>query len=211
MAARLRATGLPLGLALSFALTGCRPRPGWRAPPASDASTDAPTDASSDARAAPPEGGSTAAGSPEAGEPADDEMPPATSDELTERTRHLLEAMGKDESDLATDILFPRDGWLATRDADNPGKDWEKKVDGPFRKALHRLSRREKGVERAQFVAIELGHSLSQVTPKRHGWKKPLWVLSGARVTFVVDGRTRTLSIREMTAWRGAWYVTRLK
>ena len=27
----------------------------------------------------------------------------------------------------------------------------------------------------------------------------------------VVDGKTRTLSIREMTAWRGAWYVTRLK
>ena len=66
-------------------------------------------------------------------------------------------------------------------------------------------------MDRAQLVAIEPGGALSQVTPKRHGWKKPLWILTGARVSFVVDGKTRTLSIREMTAWRGAWYVTRLK
>jgi hypothetical protein len=32
-----------------------------------------------------------------------------------------------------------------------------------------------------------------------------------SRLTFVVDGHTRSLSIREMTAWRGAWYVTRLR
>jgi hypothetical protein len=32
-----------------------------------------------------------------------------------------------------------------------------------------------------------------------------------SRLTFVVDGRTKTLTIREMTAWRGAWYITRLR
>jgi hypothetical protein len=143
--------------------------------------------------------------------PADDEMPPGGGDELTERARHLLEAIAKDESDLATDILFPRDGWLATRDVDDPGKDWEKRVNVPFRKALHRQSRRQKGLDRAQFVSFDPGHAIVQATPKRHGWKKPLWMLLGARVSFVVDGRTRTMSIREMTAWRGAWYVTRLR
>jgi hypothetical protein len=137
-------------------------------------------------------------------------MPAPASDELTTRTRHLLEAVAQDDGSLAADILFPRDGWIATRDAEDAGKDWEKKVNAPFRKAIHRLSRREKGMDRAQLVAIEPGGALSQVTPKRHGWKKPLWVLTGARVSFVVDGKTRTLSIREMTAWRGAWYVTRL-
>jgi hypothetical protein len=191
-------------LALSLGLGGCRPKAGWHGAASLDAAADAPTDAPTDGPTV------SAATSAEAG-PADDEMPALSSDELTERTRHLLEAIGKDESNLATDILFPRDGWVATRDAVDPGKDWEKKVAVPFRKALHRLSRREKGIDRAQLVSIELGRSLSQVTPKRRGWKKPLWVLQGARVSFVVDGRTRTLAIREMTAWRGAWYVTRMK
>jgi hypothetical protein len=143
--------------------------------------------------------------------PADDEMPASDSDELKERARHLLEAIAKDDRDLATDILFPRDGWLATRDVDDPGKDWAKRVDVPFRKALHRLSRHQKGLDRAQFVSFDPGHTIVQATPKRHGYKKALWVLLGARISFVVDGRTRTMSIREMTAWRGAWYVTRLR
>jgi len=35
--------------------------------------------------------------------------------------------------------------------------------------------------------------------------------VKGSRLTFLVAGHTRTLSIREMTAWRGAWYVTRFR
>jgi hypothetical protein len=143
--------------------------------------------------------------------PADDDVPTSSTEDLTPRARHLLEAIAKDEMDLATDILFPRDGWLATRDAVDPGKDWDRRVASPFRRAIHALARHHHDLDRAQFVSLELGHSLSQATPQRHGWKKAVWILHGCRISFVVDGRTRTLPIREMTAWRGAWYVTRLR
>jgi hypothetical protein len=142
--------------------------------------------------------------------PSDDSIPPTSSEELTMRAKHLLEAIAQDNGDLASDILFPRDGFIATRDAADPGKDWEKRVAHPFRRAVHALSRRHKDLDRAQFASLELGHSMTQATPKRHGWQKPLWIVTGSRITFVVDGRTRTLPVREMTAWRGAWYVTRL-
>jgi hypothetical protein len=138
-------------------------------------------------------------------------MPPETSDELTTRTRHLLEAIAKDDAQLAADIQFPRDGWLLTHDGADPGKDWEKRVAGPFRRAVHSLSRHHKELDRAELVSIEVGRTMVQVTPKKHGWKKALWTVRESRMTFVVDGRTRTLPIREMTAWRGAWYVTRLR
>lgn len=161
-------------------------------------------DASSD-------GGEGGAGSSalEAG-PSDDAIPPTSSDELTVRARHLLEAIAQDNADLATDIQFPRDGWMATRDAADPGKEWEKRVARPFRRAVHSLSRRHKDLDRAQFASIELGHTMLQVTPRRHGWQKPLWVVTGSRLTFVAEGKTRTLTVRELTAWRGAWYITRL-
>jgi hypothetical protein len=155
-----------------------------------------------------------AAGPPavaDAGPPPDETMPPETSDELTTRTRHLLEAIAKDDAQLATDIQFPRDGWLLTHDAADPGKDWETHVAGPFRRAVHGLSRHHKEFDRAELVSIEVGRTMVQVTPKKHGWKKALWTVRESRITFVVDGRTRTLPIREMTAWRGAWYVTRLR
>jgi hypothetical protein len=208
-----RAAFAPLAIALvasSIGLSACRSKGGWRVGAAPDAGVDATADGAP-AEAGAKEGGAvTSARAAEAGPP-DDVMPPPTSEELTTRTRHLLEALSQDDASLAADIVFPRDGWLATRDAEDAGKDWEKKVNAPFRKTIHRLSRKEKGLDHAQSVAIEPGAAPTQVTPKRHGWKKPLWVLTGARVSFVVDGRTRTLSIREMTAWRGAWYVTRLK
>lgn len=147
----------------------------------------------------------------DASPPPDDSIPATSSEELDARARHLLDAIGKDDPDLAADILFPRDGWLATRDAADPGKEWEKHVANPFRKAVHAARRRHEELDRAQFVSFELGHAVVQATPRRHGWKEPLWTVHGSRVTYLVDGHTRTLSIREMTGWRGAWYVTRLR
>jgi hypothetical protein len=141
--------------------------------------------------------------------PADDIIPATSSDELTARARHLLEAIAKDDPDLATDILFPRDGWLATRDADEPGKEWDKRVDRPFRRSVHVLSRHH--LDGAQFVSLELGHAVVQESTLRHGWTKALWTVRGSRLTYVVEGHTRTVAIHEMTAWRGAWYVTRLR
>jgi hypothetical protein len=183
-------------LALSLAVLGCKGLRGG----GSDAGTDAGLDAG-DAAAE--------ASAPEAG-PSDDAIPPTSSDELTVRAKHLLEAIAQDNADLAADIVFPRDGWVATREAADPGKDWEKRVAHPFRRIVHGLSRRHKDFDRAQFASLELGRTMTQVTVKRHGWQKPLWMVTGSRLTFVVDGHTRTLPVREMVGWRGAWYVTRL-
>jgi hypothetical protein len=141
----------------------------------------------------------------------DDALLPAQSDELSARARHLLEAIAQDDATLADDLLFPRDGWLVTRDVADGGKDWDKRVAQPFRRAVHALSRRKLQPDQPQAVSLELGRAVVQGTPRRHGWKKPLWTVSGSQLTFVVNGHTRTLSIREMVAWRGAWYVTRLR
>ncbi len=149
-------------------------------------------------------------GTSDADVPPDDAVPPASTEELATRARHLLEAITKDDAGLASDILFPRDAWIATRDSADPGKDWAKRVAAPFRRAVHALSKHHVAVE-AQFVSLEIGRSMQQESPHKHAWKKPLWSVRESRITFIVDGRTRVLSIREMTAWRGAWYVTRLR
>jgi hypothetical protein len=142
--------------------------------------------------------------------PPDDQLP-AASEGMAVRARHLLEAIASDDAALASDILFPRDGWTATRDAPDPGKDWDRRVASPFRRAVHVLSRRHEDYSRAQSVSLELGPALAQETPRPRSWKKPVWTARGSRVTFVVDGHARTLPLRELTAWRGEWYVTRLR
>jgi hypothetical protein len=196
-----------LALALMWALAACHGPRGETAPAdAARPSAAGPVDAGP--------GGHIDAGMPAMpvldAAPPDDSIPSTSSEELTGRARHLLDAVGKDDPDLAIDILFPRDGWLDTRDAADPGKEWEKRVAAPFRKAVHVDSRHHE-IDRAQLVSIELGHAMVQSTPRRHGWKEPLWIVHGSHLTYVADGHTRTLPIREMTAWRGAWYVTRLR
>jgi len=184
--------------AVVWSLCGCRPiHPG-----SADASADSGVGDAAEA-------GVTAAPAP-AGPP-DDAIPPSSSEELADRARHLLEAIAKDQVDLATDILFPRDAWLSVRDAPDLGKDWEARVLRPFRRAVHALSRHHRDLDRAQFASLELGHAVTQASLRRHGWKRALWVVHGSRLSFVVDGRTHTLPVRELTAWRGAWYVTRLR
>jgi hypothetical protein len=158
----------------------------------------------------PSDGGSTGS-AVDAAPPPDEAIPQGPVEEIAARAGHLLEAIGRGDAQLATDILFPRDGWLATRDAPDPGKEWSRRVETPFRRTIRALSRRHADFDRAQVVSFELGRSMVQQSPRRHGWRKPLWTVHESRITFVIDGRTRTLPIREMTAWRGAWYVTRLR
>jgi hypothetical protein len=148
----------------------------------------------------------------EAGAQLDDTAMPASSGEdLQTRMRHLLEAIAQDNPDLAGDALFPRDAYVATRDVADPQKAWDKKVSSTFRRSVERMHKRMKGVEHAKFVSFEIGHSVVQLTPKKKDFKKPLWRVKHSKLTFTIDGKTRHLDIPEMTAWRGAWYVTRLR
>lgn len=138
-------------------------------------------------------------------------MPQASNEELSARMRHLLEAITQNDPDLASDVVFPRDAFIATRDAADPQKAWEKKQSSAFRRAVERSHKRTKGIENAKFVGFELGHSVVQGAPKKHEWKRPLWKVKHSKLTFTIEGKPRHVEIAEMTAWRGAWYVTRLR
>jgi len=194
---------LAVSLGLGLALIGCKPAAGR-----SDAGADAraPLDASAT------EGGASASpGGVDAAATDDGALPAATSDELTLRAQHLFEAIRLDNPDLASDILFPRDAFETAHDATDPGKAWDAKLAPSFRRGVHALHRHAKGIERAQFVSFEIGRTVTQATPRRHEWKLPLWRVPHARLTFTLDGQTARFDLGELTSWRGAWYVTKVR
>ena len=192
---------LPILAACAFlALAACTDK---SSPGAADAG-----DAGARVREAGVEGG-TAAG---ADSGVDDlALPPAVNEELLARMRHLLEAIVQNNPDLAGDIVFPRDGYMAARDTVDPQKAWEKRVSGLFKRSVERSHKRTKGIENAKFSSFELGHPILQLTPKKHDFKKPLWRVKHSKLAFTIDGKLRHFDIAEMTAWRGAWYITRLR
>lgn len=146
----------------------------------------------------------------EAGVP-DDALPDATSAELSTRAKHLLEAISKDSPDLALDIFFPREGYAAAREGQDAAKSWDIKLKPQFAKAIKKIRSRTKGIDRAVFVSFDLGKSITQIVPKKKDWKTPLWRVKRSVLTFTIDGKVHRLEIAEMVAWRGHWYVTKLK
>jgi hypothetical protein len=191
-----------LAALIALAVAGCGEKSNAGVPDGGDSAL------LSRAKDAAPEGAVHAA---DGGSPDDLAMPPATSDDLSARMRHLLEAVAQSNADLANDALFPRDAYVSTIDAADPQKTWERKLSGAFRRAVERTHKRTKGMESAKFVSFELGHSIGQLSPKKRDFKRPLWRVKHSKLTFTIEGKQRHLDIAEMTAWRGAWYVTRLR
>jgi hypothetical protein len=201
---RRLAVSLTTGLAFALVLSSCKPTAAARSDAGADAK--APRDSGALATSATP-----AAGTPDAAAADDGALPTASSDELTLRAQHLLEAIMRDNPELASDILFPRDAFQKAHDATDPGKVWDGKLAASFRRGVHTLHKRTKEIERAQFVSFEIGRTVTQATPRRHDWTLPLWRVPHARLTYVIDGRTARFDIGELTSWRGAWYVTKLR
>lgn len=141
----------------------------------------------------------------------DDDAFPSADRELDLRMRHLLEALAAGDPALAPDVLYPRDAWVRSRDASDPGKAWDHKTKPAFLRDVTKLHKRVKGMPRARFVSFELGNSVSHSPVKARDLKRPVWRVKRSRLTYTIDDKPKHLTIAEMTAFRGAWYVTRLR
>ena len=143
-------------------------------------------------------------------------LPPAASDDLTARGKHLLEAISTDNPELAGDITLPRDAFTKLRSENDPTKVYDRKIAPAFARAIHLLHKRTKQVEAAQFVSFEIGGSLDQGSQRRREWKRPVWHAHHAKLVITVPSASGTavqerIDVAELIAWRGAWYVLRLR
>ncbi len=141
----------------------------------------------------------------------DDAQPGPADEELTTRMRHLLESIAQGDPALAPDVLYPRDAWVRSRDTSDPGKAWDTKVKPAFLRDLQKLHRRNKGIDRAHFVSFELGHTVVNSPARARDLKKPVWRVRHSKLTYTLDQKIKRIDIAEMTAFRGAWYVTKLR
>ena len=141
----------------------------------------------------------------------EDALPSSIAPDLADRSRHLVEAIAKDDPLLAQDFVFPRDAYAASHDRSDASSVWDKKVLAAFGRDIHTLHKRIKNSAHAAFLTFELGHEVQQITPKPKDFDRPLWRAKHSKITISIDGKTDRIDIAEMMGWRGAWYVTRLR
>jgi len=140
-----------------------------------------------------------------------EDFPDAGPADLDVRGKHLLEAIAQNDPSLAADIVLPREAYIAARDAQDPAALYESKFKTNIATHISRIHKKEKGVENAVYVSFDIGQSTSRAVPKRHEWKEPLWHATRSTLTFTIEGRVHRVEIAEMVAWRGNWYVAKLR
>ncbi len=140
-----------------------------------------------------------------------EDLPDGGARDLDTRAKHLLEAIAQNDVSLAADIVLPREAFIAARDAQDPASLYESKFKTSLATHIARIHRHEKGIENAVFVSFEVGQNTSRVVPHKHEWKEPLWRATRSTLTYTIDGRVHRIEVAEMIAWRGNWYVAKLK
>lgn len=148
------------------------------------------------------------AGSAEAIEEA---LPSSIAQDLSDRSKHLVEAIAQDDPSLAQDFVFPRDAYASSHDRSDASSQWDKHVQGAFARDIHTLHKRIKDSSHATFLSFELGHEVQQLQPKPKEFNRPLWRARHSKITLSVGGKTERIDVVEMIGWKGAWYVSKLR
>jgi hypothetical protein len=140
----------------------------------------------------------------------DETAVPMTSEELVARSKHLVEAVAGDNPELAMDFLLSKDAYAQFYAEKDLTRAWERHMKRAFARAIHRLHRRRHSKD-AKFARFELGTRLVKGPVGKGKHRHHVWHAHGSRIFYTVDGREHPIAIREMIAWRGAWYISRLR
>ena len=139
----------------------------------------------------------------------DETAVPMTNEELVTRSKHLVEAIAGDNAELAIDFLLSKDAYAQFYAEKDATRAWERHMKKAFARTIHKLHQRRHS-EGARFVRFELGTRLVKSSVGKGKSKRQVWHSRGSKIYFTLDGKQRHIAIREMIAWRGAWYIARL-
>jgi hypothetical protein len=163
--------------------------------------------AKSRSRKAAPKGSS--AGSLKPPGPEKPEVPPMTSDALTERARLLFDAVVQGKPELADPFFFPREPFLPLKDVDDPGR-YHAELVRLYHRDVLRLHAKRRSWEGARFVSFVLGSPPRWIEPGREWNKLGYYRTFDAKLAYEVSDAARTLIVRTIISWDGQWYVTHL-
>lgn len=230
-------------LPLALGIVGCGPPPPSHAPPVSpspSATLDAASAATRESEAAPEPQRSEAPVDPpseaaadiaadaepkpiepvpvlvdEAGEPLPqtDERPSADSASLEARLELLVQAIEKDQPELAMPAFFPVIAYQQVKAIAKPERDWEYRLVAAFKRNVHEYHRKlGDAAKDVEFVGIEVPEAQVRfMKPNSEGNRIGYFRVLRSRLKLKKpDDSEVALEITSMISWRGEWYVVHL-
>jgi hypothetical protein len=121
----------------------------------------------------------------------------------------LLDAIIRDDVDLARGFFFPREPFTPLKDARDPDRYWLH-LFGAYGDDIHKLRRRHRDWSKVQFERMEPGSPPEWVPPGDEANKIGYHRSWGTRVRYRLDGQLYTVKIHTVISWQGRWYITHL-
>jgi len=128
-----------------------------------------------------------------------------------QRVARLVEAIQKDDPEIARDFFFPRVAYEKVKAIKHPGRDWDARLWKLFVRDVHEYHEKL-GDDPPAFVGIEVPMEKSEwMKPHREGNAIGYYRVKRAQLVFRdADGKEKRFEITSMISWRGEWYVVHL-
>jgi hypothetical protein len=135
--------------------------------------------------------------------------PELMSQELEQRARALLEAIVKDDPEIAKEFFFPREPFTPLKDVTNPDKYWVQ-LFGTYKRDIRELHRKRRDWTGAAFESFELGTPPTWVKPGDEYNKIGYYRTFRGRLRYTVGGKKGHIDVATIISWNKGWYVTHL-
>jgi hypothetical protein len=135
--------------------------------------------------------------------------PELASLDLTERARHLFDAIVQNEPTLADDFFFPAAPFVPLKDVADPAKYFAQLL-AAYHRDITALHRSRTSWADARFVSFELGTSPTWVKPGDEYNKIGYFRTFHGKLRTGISGTPHIIEVRTIISWDGKWYVTHL-
>jgi hypothetical protein len=139
-------------------------------------------------------------------------LPSNSSAAFAARMQSLWQAVVTGDPAPALPSFFPLSAYLQVKAISNAQSDWQNRLIGYYDldiQAAHQLLGPD--AASAEFVGVTLPTARAVwVLPGQEYNKGPYYRVYGTRLTYRVNGQTRSFGIFSLISWRGEWYVVHL-
>lgn len=133
---------------------------------------------------------------------------PAPGD-VSDRARHLVEALNSGNSDGALDFFLPLDPFLAIKDMSGAAG-YHARLIREYRRDIETYRSQLPRGQRVEFVRFDPSRSCTWMAVGREWNRLPYWSCYGSRLVVRANNREISLRVNVLIHWGDRWYVTHL-
>ncbi len=129
--------------------------------------------------------------------------------DVSDRARHLADALGSGNADGALDFFLPLEPFLAIKDMSGAAG-YHARLIREYRRDIEAYRAQLPRGARVEFVRFEPSRSCTWMTVGRETNRLPYWSCYGSRLIVRANNREVSLRVNVLIHWGDRWYVTHL-